>query len=393
MSISLVLYDRFEGRNDLLPLVATRPIGNLRLGAFTLDQKWGFIFDTVSSYLTEEYLSKKFPLKTVSEKVLVINAAALPNKNLVKKLKNLSLNERLIDSNGDWIAFVSTVNSSEEIIQLLESDEFDNIVFEEEYSRLKYLEDIFTYNATQIEFDVELLNGLDYESISSGVYSAASAVICENVTLDSTKGSILIFDDAIIESGSVIHGPAVIGKQSRVKSGTVIYSNVTVGDKTTVGGELNNTVIWGNSAKGHYGYLGCAVIGEGCNLGAGTSNSNLKNDWNSVKLYSYQYNNFRNTGLLKCGVFIGDHSMIAISSKINTGTVIGIGSQIAMSNFIPKFVPDYSWLSDSKFDSYDIVKFLDMMRRKSDVKKESFTADDIAILEYIYKKTTGLRNY
>jgi carbonic anhydrase/acetyltransferase-like protein (isoleucine patch superfamily) len=309
-------------------------------------------------------------------------------------LKNLKANEKLVDANGEWIALLSQARSKEELLLNLHSSENKIVSYLDSYDALLYVEDIFTYNASQIEFDAQFIfqdkNGNTSEN---RLYIADSAQIAQDVELNTSKGPILILDNAVIESHNVIHGPTVIGKNVRVKSGTLIYPNVTVGDNSTVCGELNNVVIWGNSAKGHYGYLGCAVIGEGCNLGAGSSNSNLKNDWSEVKVYDYVGNNFRNTGLLKCGVFIGDHSMLAISSKINTGTIIGVGAQVAMSNFIPKFVPDFSWLTDVKSESYIFTRFMDMLSRKAEIKKEAVTNKDKGILEYIYKQTKQIRNY
>lgn len=399
MSFSIVLFDRFEGRSDLLPLVATRPIGNLRVGAFTLDQKWQVLTNQDVSYLTVDYLQSKFTCNPQHNTVILVDANVLPTKELLHALVELEFNCNLVDEQGKWLA----VKIQKEDLPLI--TEKKNLYFDESYlvgkiSRVRFLEDIFLLNAKEISADVENLklqkSSLEaYPNISfhgEDIYMHDSVEI-EQASIDTREGLVYLDENVIVEPGVIIKGPAYIGKGSRLKSGTVIYPNVTIGPNCTVSGELNNTVIWGNSAKGHYGYLGCAVIGEGCNLGAGTTNSNLKNDWNSVKLYSYKDNNFRNTGLLKCGVFIGDHSMLAISSKINTGTVIGVGAQVAMSNFIPKFVPDFSWFTDSKQDGYIFLKFMEMMDRKALVKKESFTNEDKEILHYIYKHTEQLRNY
>jgi UDP-N-acetylglucosamine diphosphorylase/glucosamine-1-phosphate N-acetyltransferase len=400
MSISLVLFDRLAEREELLPLVATRPVGNLRVGAFTLDQKWSVILGTsYVSYLTEDYLSSKFPLKVATEEVLVIKATVLPNSNILKAIQSLDLNQRLVDKEGKWIACKTNAQTKPKILEDLHSKKFTVIKYTQEYQSLRFLEDIFSYNADQIVFDYPYISSEPFFMPKSSVtivgehFKISHSAKLAKCTLNSTSGPILVLDNAIIEPDCVIHGPAVIGKNVRVKSGAVIYPNVTLGDNSVVCGELNNAVIWGNSAKGHYGYLGCAVVGEGCNLGAGTSNSNLKNDWDTVKVYSYKDNNFRNTGLLKCGVFIGDQCMLAISSKINTGTVIGVGAQVAISNFIPKFVPDFSWLSDGKSESYILTKFVEMISRKAQVKKEDFTPEDKEILEYIYKQTLRLRNF
>lgn len=393
MGISLVLFDCFEDRNNLLPLVATRPIGNLRVGALTLDQKWSSILQSEVSFLTEDYLSIKYPLSPQDSEVLVLRSTVLPDSNLVQTIKSLKSNERLVDKKGKWIAFLSPSHSKEALIAEAVISSFTTIIYENKYQILHQLEDIFICNEEQIAFDTQFFSPLKKSDVGNNsfwkgnkLFIDDSAIIADTVHIDSTKGAVIILENAVIEAGCVLHGPAVIGKGSRVKAGTVIYPNVTVGDFSTVCGELNNTVIWGNSSKGHYGYLGCAVLGEGCNLGAGTSNSNLKNDWNTVQLYSYADNNFRNTGLLKCGVFIGDHSMLGISSKITTGTVIGVGTQIAMSNFIPNFVRDFSWLTDTKDENYIFTKFVEMLARKAQVKGETFTALDKEILHYIYSK-------
>lgn len=396
MSFSVVLFDRSEDRNHLLPLVATRPVGNLRVGAFTLDQKWAKIFGSNVSFLTVDYLATKFPLEITEKTVLLINAHVLPTQDLVEAIEGLQAGERLISDNG-WIALKVTYSTVEDLIIAVESPGILNTLFEKPYQQLHHLEDIFTYNASQIEFDCQFFSKENKRELESSVIINGDKVYISplaklfNCILNAESGPIIIEDNAIIEPFCMIHGPAVIGNNVRVKSGTILYSNVTIGPNCTINGELNNTVIWGNTSKGHYGYLGCAVIGEGCNLGAGTTNSNLKNDWNDVKIYSYSHNNYRNTELMKCGVIIGDHSMLAIASKINTGTVIGVGAQVAISNFIPKFVPDFSWISDSTCESYLFPKFVEMMHRKSDVRKEVFSEKDEQILAFLYEKTKYLR--
>ena len=390
MSLSIVLFDDFKERERLLPLVATRPVGNLRLGALTINQKWELLTAGDVSYMTAAYLQDKFPLNPVHATVVVVNACLVPSRELLNTLIELESECNLVDQDGNWLATkIKKENLS--LIQQKKHLSFKESYFVGEVSHLKFPEDIFKLNSTQIEFDTEFFTDIrrhseayDADIIGDKLYISETAIIARNVQLDTTRGSIVILDNAVIEAHCVIHGPAVISDHVRIKSGTVIYPNVTIGPGSTIGGELNNTVIWGNTSKGHYGYLGCAVVGEGCNLGAGTSNSNLQNDWSTVKLYSYEDNNYRNTGLLKCGVFIGDHSMLAIASKITTGSIVGVGSQIAMSNFIPKFVNDFSWLTDAKAEKYIFAKFVDMMERKAQAKSEVFTAVDKEILYYIY---------
>ncbi len=401
MSFSIVLYDRSSERNKLLPLVATRPVGNLRVGAYTLNDKWAKLFHTDVSYLTEDHLAGKYPYTPTQDLVLLVNAHILPEVSLLEKLKTLQVGQRLIGAEGQWIALLTTKQAAEDLEQCITDLNYDIVLYEQKTIVLQELEDIFVTNGAQISFDAALfymdrLNKLqshDYVVEGEKLYISSSAAIAKGTYLNALQGPIIIEDNAVIEPGCVIHGPCVIGNNVRVKSGTILYPNVTVGDHSTVCGELNNTVIWGNSAKGHYGYLGCAVLGEGCNLGAGTTNSNLQNNWGEIKVYSYAAHDFRNTGLKKCGVFIGDYSMLAIQSKITTGTVLGVGVQVAISNFIPKFVPDFTWMSEHRTTSYILEKFMDMLERKSSMKGEMLTKEDKAILSAVYEKTEYLRNY
>lgn len=397
MATKIVLFDDFVKRNSLLPLVATRPVGNLRVGILTIDQKWASIFQTTVSYHTVAYLSNKFPLVETSESpVLFIKATILPSEDLVYALQKLESNQCLVDSQGDWIG-AKFANCRDFALDLIPS--MRSIAFTSQVQELKHPEDIYLYNTDQILFDLDLIGitATIPTDIPEAKIVGSQLYLKDNVNLkgaylDSSKGPIYIGDNSLIEPGVVINGPVAIGANCRVKSGAILYPNVSIGDHSTISGEINNVVIWGRTSKGHDGYLGCAVLGEGCNLGAGTVNSNLRNDWNSVKLYDYPTAAFRDTTLSKCGVIIADYVMLGIQSKINTGTVIGVGAQIAMSKIIPKFVPDFSWYTDVNQDSYIFDRFVQMMRRKAELKQEDFDIKDLSIWEHIYASTMNLRN-
>lgn len=396
MSFAIVLFDDCPTRLRLYPLTLTRPIGNLRVGIYTLNQKWNRIFQVEVSYLTAGHLSVKYPFHATlfDQGYLLIKANVLPSSSLVDELKALKENQKLVDEVGDWLAIrLSRAVAFEPSVL----DNAETVLSKIAVQRINYPEDIFLYNAGQIGFDLQntVLAAIDparYPECSlfgTAIYVDKFATL-QPCTLDSRQGPIYIGEGAVVEAGAVIHGPASIGAYSRVKSGAVLYNNVTVGDYSTVCGELNNTVIWGNSAKGHLGYLGCSVVGEGCNMGAGTNNSNLRNDWKTVSLYDYSEDRMRDTGLQKCGVIIGDHVMLGIGSKINTGTVIGVGSQIAISNFIPKFVADFSWLTEGMQDKYVFKSFIAMMKRKAQIKGDSFDEADEQILTSAYEESTHI---
>jgi len=390
MSLSVVLFDNFSERQHLLPLVATRPIGNLRVGIWTLADKWAKLFQTDVSYLTVDYLQQRFPFHPQTAHHLLLNAAVLPDKVGLEWLYSLNAGELLLDKEGQWLAAKGHFTLDFTVADLTS---FVPVVAPYKAKRLQYPEDIFRYNGEQLNFDFDRLLPQGDGQLNTAAAASATKLYCaatasyKGAILDDAKGPIYIGEEVVIEPGALLIGPVAIGDYSRVKAGAVLYSNVSVGPGCTVGGELSNTVIWGNSNKGHYGYLGCAVIGEGCNLGAGTSNSNLRNDWGTVKLYDYVRQELRDTGLLKCGVVLGDQVMLAINSKINTGTVIGVGAQVAMSNFIPKFVPDFSWITEQVSQVYIYVKFIQMMRRKALAKQEDFSDEEERILNAIFLQT------
>lgn len=393
MSFSIVLFDDCPSRDRLLPLVATRPVGNLRVGIFTLNQKWESAFNVPVSFLTTSYLRSKFPMETDAKELLYIKASILPSEELIEEIRQLEVGEKLVLDSGDWIAIRLQSNidlTSASLISARIRSCSTTI------QQLRYPEDIYIQNASQIGFDLKYIkiepasdSDFGYQNIlkEQPIFIAPTATV-QHCVLDASKGPIYIGPGAMLEAGVIVHGPAAICSNSRLKSGAVLYGNVTIGNDSTISGEVNNVVVWGSSAKGHHGYLGCAVIGEGCNLGAGTTNSNLRNDWKNVQLYNYETQQMRDTHQLKCGVIMGDHVMLGINSKINTGTVIGVGAQVAISDFIPKFVIDFSWLTDSSHDRYIFTRFIDMMKRKAGAKNESFKADDELILASIYKEST-----
>lgn len=390
--MSIVLYDRSDLRKRLFPLVSTRPIGNLRIGILTIDLKWSKVFNTEVSFFTTDVLSNKYPLRVDPlESVLVINGGVCPDDGLVSAIQTLRNGELLMDNNGSWIVAKGIWREMESEIDLWRT--WEQILYKGCYTRIRYPEDIFVNNVSQLQFDFKLLNA---DRISERPVNAT--VMGENpifiekgakvagAVLNANEGPIYIGENAHIEEGSFIRGNVCVGHNSRVKIGAKLYSNVSVGPHCVVGGELNNSVIWGDSNKGHDGYLGSAVIGQGCNIGGGSSNSNLQNNLKTVSLYDYKTAMYRDTGLLKCGLIMGDYSMCAINTSFTTGAVIGMGTQIAYSGFVPKWLPDFTWLTDNKKEKYNWDGFVEMLRRKAALKRESFSKLDEQLLQSVYQK-------
>jgi UDP-N-acetylglucosamine diphosphorylase/glucosamine-1-phosphate N-acetyltransferase len=391
MAFDIILFDKAPWRDRLLPLVYTRPVADLRVGILTLAEKWKKIFDVQVSYCTADYLSVRFPLKVSSEQILLIKGGLCPSLSLIEAIVRLAEGEALYNKK-EWIVVKLSARDFYTRITDQNFEEWTSVAFEEKLSQLQYPEDIFTLNAEQLAFDYNLLT----RGRLSDTLSATNTVLGEQLfvgpgvsaeccTFNTLEGPIYLAEGAKVEEGSHLRGPLSLGVGARVKMGTRIYGNVTIGPCCTVGGELTSVVMWGYSSKAHDGYLGCSAIGEGCNLGAGTSNSNLKNNWSYVSLYDYSLADMRMTGLYKCGLIMGDYSMTAINSSFTTGAVVGVGVQYAKSGYSSKFVPDFSWYVDRGMSRYRWDKFEQMFTNMKQIKGEVYMQSDLDILEYIHQ--------
>ncbi|MCY4779441.1 putative sugar nucleotidyl transferase [Sphingobacterium sp. UT-1RO-CII-1] len=389
--LEVVLHDRAVWRQHLLPLLHTRSAAELRVGILTIAEKWRKFWNVKVSYHTAEHLQGKYAARPEEGSFLVVRANLCPSEELLMVLASLPMNT-VLESKGRWLAYRTS-----QWVEEPNADDFIALEYEGHPVLIEFLEDIYLKNEQQICADFDLLT----KNVASEMLEPSNTLIGEALFLgksveafccvfNTVKGPIYIGEGAVIEESSVLKGPLVIGAYSRVKAGAKLYPNVTIGPRCTVGGEVNNAVFLGNSSKGHEGYLGCAVLGEWCNIGAGCSNSNLQNNWASVKLYDYKLADYRNTDLLKIGTFIGDFAMIGINSSITTGAVIGVGAQIAISNIIPKFVPDFVWLTDGKKSSYIWDNFAEMMQRRIDRISER-DGIEVDVLASVYEQTRKKR--
>jgi len=212
-------------------------------------------------------------------------------------------------------------------------------------------------------------------------------------TLNASKGPIYIGKDAIIMEGSLVRGPFALCHDSILKMGAKIYGATTIGPLSKVGGEVNNTVFFGYSSKAHEGYLGNAVIGEWCNLGADTNNSNLKNNYAEVKLWSYETERFAKTGLQFCGLMMGDHSKCGINTMFNTGTIIGVSANIFGGNFPRNFIPSFSWGGSGGFSTYVMNKVNEVATVVMKRKHVDYDEQEKKILQHIFDETEKYRNF
>ncbi|CAM1356793.1 MULTISPECIES: GlmU family protein [Tenacibaculum] len=389
-------YILFDGdvRNALLPFTYTKPVADLRVGILTIREKWENFLGGTTTTVTEEYLEEKYPMVEMEENVL-INASFLPTEILIENIKGLKPNQAIF-KDEDVIAFYTT-DTQEEV----DFSRYEAIEFEGEVLQIKNTWDIFSLNAKAIKADFDLITeGRESEPIPETVNCINKEdIFLEEgakltfATLNATNGPIYIGRNAEIMEGCVIRGGLAMCENSVLKMGAKIYGATTLGPYCKVGGEVNNSVLFGYSSKGHEGYLGNSVLGEWCNLGADTNNSNLKNNYAEVKLWNYETGRFAKTGLQFCGLMMGDHSKCGINTMFNTGTVIGVSANIFGSGFPRNFVPSYSWGGASGFTEYKTNKVFEVAEVVMKRRHIEFDDQERKILEHVFEETKQYRNY
>jgi UDP-N-acetylglucosamine diphosphorylase/glucosamine-1-phosphate N-acetyltransferase len=346
---NIILFDD-ESREQMLPLSYTRPVAEMRTGIFTIRERWEKLLKGSASYITSEYLSEKYPMKLEDDNI-VINGALMPNDRLVRLIEQLEQNEALM-ANGNLFAARLNMAQFQHLIQNESIDEIIGIELEDTpFIHLIYPWDLFLSLRTTIEYDFQLITrGRISKPISaSNQVTAADNIFLEEgaqvsgTILNAQSGPIYIGKNAHVMEGAIIRGPVTIGEGSIIKMGAKIYGPTAIGPNCKVGGEVKEAVILGNSNKAHDGYLGNSIIGEWCNIGAGTSVSNLKNNYANVRMWDYSTKTMRDTGLQYLGMVMGDHSKCGINSMFNTGTIVGVAANIFGAGYPPKFVPSFSW--------------------------------------------------
>ena len=391
--MNYILFDS-DVRDTLLPFTYTKPVADIRIGILTIREKWEKRLGLTTTTITADYLEEKYPMVEMEENIL-INASFCPIESLVEKVKNLSKNEAIFK--GEDVLAFHTTQSQEEV----DFDTYTQIEFDEELIQIKNTSDIFTHNGKAIQQDFDLITE---ERTSETIPAGIQVINPENVfieegaqilfsTLNASEGPIYIGKDALIMENSSIRGPFAMCENAVVKMGTKIYKDTTIGPFSKVGGEISNAVIFGYSSKGHDGYLGNSVIGEWCNLGAGTNNSNLKNNYSEVKLWNYETERFAKTGLQFCGLMMGDHSKCAINTMFNTGTVVGVSANIFGSGFPRNFTPSFSWGGAAGYETFQMNKVSEVVTAVMKRKTLVFDTVDQKILDHVFEETKQYRNF
>lgn len=389
-------YILFDGpvRDALLPFTFTRPVADIRIGILTIREKWEKYLGNTITTITEEYLSEKFPMVEMDENVL-ISASFLPNKELVELIENLKENEAIF-YNEEVIAFYSLASQEEVDFSTCKQIEFEGDAF-----RIENTWDIFSKNEQAIQEDFDFITaGRKSQPISEtnncinvdNIFLEEGASV-EYSILNATDGPIYLGKNAQIWEGSLIRGSLALCDNATVKMGGKIYGATTIGPHSKVCGEVSNSVIFGYSSKGHEGYLGNAVLGEWCNIGADSNNSNLKNNYAKVRMWNYDTESFDQTGLQFCGLMMGDHSKTAINTMFNTGTVIGVNCNIYVPGFPRNFIPSFSWGGATGFSSYLPKKAFEVAKVMMARRGVEFDAKEADILTHVFELTKKWRNY
>jgi len=390
--INIILFDD-QNRDNLLPLVFTRPVAELRIGISTIKEKWELICPSECSYQTVNYLAKKYPMK-LEKNNLFINSCLIPDDRLINEMITLK-SGGVIQKDGVILGYKASepMHFNKSFVGINEYQY--NILF------IRNLWDIFTLNDKVLRDDfVRITRGRKTKTLSqtNKVLGAENIFIedgakVECSIINAESGPVYIGRNAEIMEGNIIRGPLAMCENSVLKMGSKIYGAVTIGPYCKVGGEINNSVFTANSNKAHDGFIGNSVIGEWCNLGAGTSNSNLKNNYAKVKLWNYSSEKFINTGLQFCGLIMGDHSKCGINTMFNTGTIVGVSANIYGSGFPRNFIPSFSWGGAQGFMDYQPEKAIEtaeiVMSRRGTVLSET----DTEILKTVFDLTRNYRKF
>ncbi len=386
----------FDGprRDHLLPFTFTRPVSEIRVGIMTLKERWEAFLKVSVTSLTEDYLSVKYPV-SLEESNVFIDASVLPSNELLKAVKALRSGERLM-SGKLIIAYLAAVSKSAD-----ELSEFDVVEFKGGLVQINNTWDIFDKNADILQSDFDFITkGRKSQPISSTnqlihperIFLEEGAKV-EFSILNATDGPIYLGKNSEIWEGSLIRGGLALCNNAIIKMGGKLYGATTIGPYSKVCGEVSNSVIFGYSSKGHEGYLGNAVLGEWCNIGADSNNSNLKNNYAKVRLWNYATESFEQTGLQFCGLMMGDHSKTAINTMFNTGTVIGVNSNIYVPGFPRNFVPSFSWGGASGFTAYQPAKAFDAAKVMMARRGVEFDEVEANILTHVFEVTKKWRKY
>jgi UDP-N-acetylglucosamine diphosphorylase/glucosamine-1-phosphate N-acetyltransferase len=390
-----ILFDDFS-RDRLLPFTFIRPVAEIRLGILTIREKWERWMHIAFSFHTQDYLQEKYPLVAGDVNVL-INGAITPNPDLVNEIAGLKCGEALVKDS--LLVAVCMDRSVLGTFDLGVPVGFEQKLALSDFLHITKPWNIFLYNGKELVLDYELVtSGRTSASLSSTNnlihperIFAEEGVKMEFVTLNASTGPIYLGRNTEIMEGALIRGPFALCEGAIVKMGAKIYGPTTLGPFSKVGGEVTNSVLFAYAYKVHEGYMGNSVIGEWCNIGADSNTSNLKNNYTLVKVWDYVTGRAEETGLLFCGLMMGDYSKCGVNTMFNTGTLVGISSNIYGAGFPGNFIPSFSWGGAAGFETYWVDKSIETIGRTMMSRNLELSASDKKIIASVFKFTDRYR--
>ena len=391
--MNIILFDDPLIKQQLLPLTFLRPVAEIRVGIMTIAEKWKHITGTIPGFSVDDYLKAKYePIPR--EDAIFINGAICPTNHFYECATSLKPGEVL---GKDQI--VLATRNKDDIISGSTSITYE---YSDDLTIIEHTWDIFEENGDQIRVDFEVITKdrvsekiLDPHTI---VYSPENVFVEEGVEfkaaiINAEEGPIYIGKNAKIMEGAIMRGPISVGEGTHVNMNAKVRSNTTLGPYCRAGGEINNVVMFGCSNKGHEGFLGNSVIGEWCNIGADTNNSNLKNNYTEVKMWDYSKQRFVKTGRQFCGLIMGDHTKCGINTMFNTGTVIGIGANVFGAGFPRNFIPSFSWGGAGGLTTFRLDQFFEIADKMMERRNIHLSEEEQDILSYIFELSSSNRNF
>jgi UDP-N-acetylglucosamine diphosphorylase/glucosamine-1-phosphate N-acetyltransferase len=387
--MNLILFDDPVIRLDLLPFTYTRPVSKIRVGILTIEEKWAKWLGVTPSFQTQDYLQRKFPVQYGDQNVL-LNGAVCPDQSLVDTIKALPLGYFLVKGQ-----MLIAANHPEQ-----QMNDSNVVEYNEPLTVIDKPWKIFRENASQIEIDFKVITSgrksAGIQDKHTVVYGEENLFVEEGVSIkaaiiNAEPGPVYLGKNSIIQEGAMIRGSFALCEGGHLNMGAKVRGDTTVGPFSKVGGEISTTVIFGYSNKAHDGFLGCSVLGEWCNLGADTNTSNLKNNYDSVKLWSHATGQFEDTGLQFCGLMMGDHSKCSINTMFNTGTVVDVSANVFGEGFPRNYVPSFAWGGSAGMTTYKIAKALETADRAMKRRNVELNEIERDILIQVYQSTSKNR--
>lgn len=392
----IVLFDTEAIHADLLPISYTRPTAAFRLGIRTIREQWEELLPGEYFYRPVEFQRDKFGTCPANEPdMLFIAGNVVPDERLAVILEELRPGEAL--RQGDNIVAFRGSESQ------LDAGEWNAVIdVDPSVARvLTFVYDIFQANgeAVKAEYrrvtrgrksqplsDSNRVIGEPVDAEGNPMIFLEEGASVEGAIINVKEGPVYVGADAVVMEGACLRGPIALCRKAQVKMGAKIYGGTTFGPYCKIGGEVQNAVIFGYSNKAHDGYLGNAVIGEWCNLGAGVNASNLKNDYSKIRIWNYPRHTFMRTDLQFCGLIMADHSKAGINCMFNTATVVGVGVNLHGAGFPRVFLPSFQEGSPAGgMTDVPLKKFYQIAERVMGRRGLTLTDADRRIYERVYE--------